>query len=245
MNELRKRILLELFVTPVTMIPLALGFTCFALSYVFGGVLAFLGFAAMALGFGALITNVVFNLKSISQRALKQWRSAEKQKQNQKLDSLDAKLRKTKETDDENHLRNLRELYQAFCDDTSAGRISEHTPPDMLSQIDEIFNACIHSLENSYELFKMAKRMRGDLKKGLQTQRMGMIDDVGESVSEMSRAINEVRSLKLKSKSDDLQRVRDSLSRSLRVCMNRDQARRELTDDDNALAEYAEEYDID
>ena len=232
MKELKKRILLELFVTPATMIPLALGFTFFALSYVFGGILAFLGFVTMVGGVGALIMNLIFNLKVISHRALKQWRNAEKQKQNQKLDSLDAKLTETKETDDEDHLRNLRELYQVFCDDTAAGRISEHTPPDMLHQIDEIFNACINSLENSYDLFKVSKRMQGDLKKGLQTQRKEMIDNVGASVSEMSRAINEVRSLKLKSKSDELQRVRDSLNRSLRVCLHRDRAMRDLSEDE-------------
>lgn len=245
MKELRKRILLELFVTPMTIIPLALGATAFMLSFVFGGVMTFLSFISTLIGFGAMLTNFVFNMKGVSERAMQQWRKSEKKKQDATLDALELKLKRTTDTtDDETHLANLRELYRQFCEDVEQHRISEHTPPDMLDQIDQMFRACVHSLEESYEIYRMTQKMKGDLKKGMSKQRKDMIDNVGKSVSEMANAINEVRSLKLKANNKELDQIRKNLHRSLSVCQNRDQAYSELNDEMDRFDEYTKEYDI-
>lgn len=245
MKELRKRIMLELLVTPMTIVPLALGATAFLLSYVFGGTMAFLAFISTLIGFGAMLTNFVFNMKAVSERALQQWRKSEKQKQDAVLNALSIKLvRTTDTTDDETHLANLRELYRQFCEDLEQHRISEHTPPDMLDQIDQMFKACVNSLEESYEIYRMTQKMKGELKKGMIQQRKDMIDNVGKSVAEMSNAINEVRSLKLKANNKELEQIRKNLSRSLSVCQNRDAAYSELNDEMQRFDDYAKEYDI-
>ena len=115
-------------------------------------------------GFGAMLTNFLFNMKAVSDRAVEQWRKKEQQKQDAELNALELKLKRTTDTtDDESHLINLRELYRQFCDDVAARRISEHTPPDMLDHIDQMFKACVHSLEESYDIYRTAQKMKGDL----------------------------------------------------------------------------------
>lgn len=245
MKDLRKRILLELLVTPMTMIPFMVGATSFMLSFVFGGFMAFVAFVSTLIGFGALLTNMTFNMKGISERALRQWRNNEKQKQEEKLNALDMKLKRTKDTsDDENHLRNMRVLYKQFCEDVENRKISEHTPPDMLAQVDQMFNACVHSLEQSYDIYRTSRKMTGEIKGQLLNQRKEIIDNVGESVTELANAMSEVRSLRLKSSTRELDKIRDNLSRSLQICQNRDAAVVELEDDMSALEKYADEYDI-
>ena len=87
-------------------------------------------------------------------------------------------------------------------------------------------------------------KMKGELKIGMNKQRREMIDNVGKSVMEMSAAINEVRSLKLKSNNNELVQIRKNLKHSLSICQNRDQAYAELNDEMERFDQYTKEYDI-
>lgn len=217
MDDLRKRILLELMITPATVVPVLIGGSLLLLSEIFGGYSAFAGFIGLLVGFGAFLTNLVFNLDHISRRALKQWHDQQLKIREKELDSLDRKLSRTEDTNDENALRNLRVLYKSFGSDVSGEKLSDHIPPQMLQSIDDIFKTCVAKLDRSYEIYRTAGTMTGKLKHDMQRQRMNVITEVESSILELGSVINEVRALKFKNEGNELRQLQKRLSSQLEV----------------------------
>jgi len=244
MSELQKKILLDLVVTPFTVIPGLLGGSLLLLSVAMGGSVAFLGFVCILLGFGSLCTNFVFNLTKISKKAAKEWHDQQQKKKDSDLDTLDRNLEDTRETSDENALRNLRALYSSFCGDFQNGRVSAHVPPAMLSQIDELFEQCIFHLRRSYEIYLQAQQVTGNLKKGLNKQRKELIAEVEKSVETLASVINEVRAMRMKSEKGQLSKLQRRLSSQLQVAKATEESVAAL-DDDVSVEEKYDEYLLD
>ncbi len=216
-TDLKKKILLDLCVTPGTVIPTAIGASLLLLSVVLGTGAAFLGFVCCLLGFGALLTNWVFNLEGISKRAAKEWSQAQQVKKDRELDRLDQNLQQTREVRDETALRNLRALYSSFCADFQEGKLSKTIPPMMLAQIDQIFEKCIVQLGRSYDVWKQTQLVQGDFRSELISQRREMLDEVDTSVELLASAINEVRALRLKTSRSELRQLQEKLASQLSV----------------------------
>jgi len=210
------------------------------LSVVFGGTAAFVGFLCLLAGFGALMTNFVFRLEGVSQNAAKTWHKQQQRNKDSELDRLDRQLQDTRETKDENALRNLRALYTGFCTDFESGKIARTVPTTMLGQIDEIFQSCIHQLSRSYEIWEQCQRVTGSLKKGLDKQRKQMLAEVEESVEVLAQVINEVTALRMETKRGELTRLQKRLSSQLSVAKATEEQVRSL---DNLGEEDPEQYD--
>ena len=218
MEDLRKQIFLELCVTPGTMIPSVLGGTLLLLAFAgLGGPIALFGFICLMVGFGTLVTNIIFRLGHVSQRAAKKWQSQQAAKKNAELDELDKRLTKTRDKRDETALRNLRALYSSFTKDHSDGKVSSSVPATMLGQIDEIFQVCIHQLRTSVEIHDQSKKVSGDLKKTLKEQRDRMVEDVESGVKTLAEVINEVRALSQSTDRRSLQRIQERLNSQLSI----------------------------
>lgn len=217
MNDLKKQIILDLFITPWTVVPFVLGGTLLMLSGILGGSSAFYGFVGITLSFGALLTNWVFNLNQISKNAVDRMHRQEKQKREAELDLLDKKLVRTKGSRDQIALRNLRTLYNSFCEDLRQGKIANNVPPNMIQLIEDIFAECVRNLSRSYDIWRTSKKLEGDLKNDLENQQEHLIEDVEESVKALAETISEVRALNLKTSSNDMQKLRDKLVSQLQV----------------------------
>lgn len=243
MDELKKKILLDLCVTPGTVIPTALGGSLLLLSVAMGGTVAFLGFVCLLFGFGALLTNFVFNLGRISKKAAKEWQQKQQQKRDRDLDALDRKLESTRETADEEALRNLRALYGSFCGDFENGKVSHTVPPTMLGQIDELFEQCIYHLTRSFEIFEQSKQVTGNLRKGLLKQRKELIDEVERSVETLAEVINEVRAMRIQTQKGQLGRLQRKLTGQLSVAKATEEQVRTLDYEADVEDTYGEYLD--
>jgi hypothetical protein len=242
MNELQKKILLDLVITPYTVIPGLLGASLLLLSVAMGGMVTFVGFICLLLGFGSLCINFMFNLTKVSKRAADEWQNTQQKKKDRDLDLLDRNLEDTRETSDENALRNLRALYMSFCGDFQNGRVSAHVPPAMLSQIDELFEQCIFHLRRSYEMYQQAQQVTGNLKKGLNKQRKELIGEVEKSVETLASVINEVRAMRIKSGKGQLSKLQRRLASQLQVAKATEESVAALDgDDEDRYDEYLDD----
>jgi hypothetical protein len=243
MDDLRKRILLELMITPTTVIPVLVGGSLLLLSEILGGYSAFFGFVGLLVGFGAFLTNLVFNLEKISKRALKQWHDQQTKSREKELDSLDRKLARTEDTNDESALRNLRVLYKSFGADIAGGKLSDHVPPQMLQSIDDIFKTCVAKLERSYEIYRTAMTMTGKLKHDMQRQRMNVIIEVEASILELASVINEVRALKFKNEGNELRQLQSRLSSQLEIAKATEEGMASIMRGSDGIDERLKEYE--
>jgi len=216
MDNLRKRIYLALFASPMTVIPTTIGASLLFVSGIFGGNTGFYGILSLLIGCGALLTNFVFNLDKISKNASKKWLEEQQQKKDQDLNALDQRLVQTSDPRDERVLRNLRAIYKGFCDDLKDKQI-DNIPMDMLSTIDELFQSCIKKLEQSLEMHEMANTVTGKIRKQIVMNRETILEDVEQSILDISETIHEVRALRIRTESVDLDQLRERMKNQLQI----------------------------
>jgi len=244
-KELRNRILLDTCVTPGTIIPATLGVSLLMLSVVLGSGVAFFGLMCFLGGVGALATNLLFRMPAVQQQALKEWQRKKQKQRDAELDGLDRKLSRTRETRDENALRNLRAIYTSFCKDYESGKVARTVPPAMLQKIDEIFEACVKELTETAHLHDQSKQVTGDLKKEIKKARKNLLDKIEELVELLVHAVNEVRAIKVESTKGELEELRQKFQSQLEVAIATEERVRELDNlgnpDPNRYAEYLQE----
>jgi hypothetical protein len=239
MDDLRKRILLDLFVTPTTVVPTTIGVSLLMLSAVLGGYTAFAGFLGVLVGFGALLTNLIFNLGRITSRAAKRWHQQQAQKKEAELDELDAKLVQTRDARDQTALRNLRALYRAFCDDVRERKISKNVPATMFTVIEELFKTCINKLERSFDIWTVSQTVTHDIQARLRKQRDDLVTDVEGSVAHLAETIGEVRALTFKTEKAELQQLKRKMVSQLEVAKATEERLASL-DQDTDWSRFAE-----
>lgn len=240
MSELKKRIFIDLISDPFILLPTTIGISLLFLAAILGKGIGLLGLIGLLAGIGIFFSNLILNFDKLSEQALKQIREKEKSHQDANLDALDAKLIKTKGTDDQNALRSLRSLYDSFSDDLQNKRISSCVPLEMLNLVDEIFHACIQKLHRSYDIYQMAQKVNGKLQKDLQKQRSGVLNEVEQSIEKLTIAISEVRTLGMKAEQDTMQELRSRLEMQLEVAKATEESVAALTKstDMNRFSEY-------
>lgn len=242
MDGLKKKILLDCFVTPFTMVPILFGGTLLLLTEFVGPIGDFIGFTSCLVGIGAMATNMIFNLEKITDRATQKWQEGQQKQRERELDTLDHKLAATPWTDDETALRNLRALYSSFCRDFGAGKISSNVPVSLLGQIDDIFNTCVVQLAKSYEVYLQSEEVQGILKKQFLAQRKQMVQDVETSVEQLAQTINEVRAMKMRASRSELTELQKRLHSQLNVAKAVEERMARLEQGDLPVEERLKEY---
>jgi hypothetical protein len=223
MDELRKKVLLDLCITPGTVLPMIAGVSLLMLSSILGAGWGFFGLLCCLVGLGFLVTNYMFNLDSIHARALEQVLAQKKAERNAALDILDGKLSSDRDPRDQDTLRNLRSLYDCFMDDVKEGKISKSVPQSMYKQIEDIFNGCVAQLERQHEIWRTSRKVTGDLRDGLMKQKDAILDEVEKSVQSLADVINEVRALGLKAHTGELSKLQERLGSQLAAAKATDQ----------------------
>lgn len=234
-QDLKTKIMLDTVVTPTTVISLGAGLTLLMLSLILGGYTALLGFTSCLVGVGALIWNFLFNFENIKRKAAQEWAAQAKEEHGRRLDALDAKLVKTRDGRDQTALRDLRVMYSDLQKELETGRINRNVSPEMLAQVDDIFEACVHQLENSYSLWETTRKgISEGLRRQLQEQRDAIIIAVQESVANMAVTINEIRAIRNQTDVRELQALSVKLSRQLDTAKRIEEQFSSLNSDDEA-----------
>ena len=242
MDELRKRILLDLFASPMTVIPTTIGASVLFVSGFFGGNTAFYGILGLLAGCGSLLTNFVFNLDKITKKASNKWLEGLQHIKEHELDALDAKLAQTSDPKDEQMLRNLRAVYNKFCDDLK-NKNNDAIPVDMLGTIDELFQSCIHKLGQSLDMWEMANTLTGKIRINTENNRDLVLEDVERSILDLSETINEVWALRHRSESVGLDRLRERMKTQLQIAKTTEE-RMEKLDQTNEMDRFSEYEDL-
>lgn len=215
-QDLKTKIALDVLVTPWTIVPGTVGFSLLMLSMILGGSIGFIGFCFCLVGLGALTWNFVFNFDHIKKKAAQDWVDKIKKNKDESLNALDRKLVKNKDPRDQTALRDLRVMYGEFQKDIESGKINKGITSDMLYQVDQIFETCVHELEQSFNIWRMMNNKISDnLRIQLQSQREEIIEAVQESVGNMAFVINEIRSVRHQSDANELRNLGQKLTSRL------------------------------
>lgn len=239
MSEFHKRVLLNLFVTPMSLLLGTGGISLLLMSQMLGSVFSgfgFLGFCGLAACVGVIVSNFFCNLGSISKKAFEDIQLREKKKLDDDLDELDTRLSSDRDPRDQTYLREMRETYDSFRGDLQSGQIT--APEKLLKQIDELFKSIVAQLDKQFHIWKSSKKVTGENKKKLLQEREEILAEIGESVASMTKTVEEIRTMHVSSNKGKLREMKRRLDSQLNVTKEIHKHLSQVEDMDSRYSEY-------
>ena len=217
-DAVRRKVLLDIFAAPSTLIPIAGGLTALMASWATNGsaTLNFAGIAGVLAGVGIFASRLILGLDKLTQDAYDFFVERQRADHESALERLDDRLVKDRDSRTQNCLRELRHLYSQLNSKVESGRI---TPAayDVIEGVDKMFNVCVKHLEHTLKLHDTARTMRGPAREKILEQREELIEEVCESVIHLGNTVEQFHLVTTKKNRDDLSRLRAELDESLEI----------------------------
>jgi len=218
LDEVRQKVLLDLFASPGTLIPIVVGLSALMLSWAIGGdaTASAVGIVGVMGGAGHFASRLVLGLESMTQRAYEAILQRDERQRNEALDQLESALRSDKDGRTDACLKQLRQLDDQFRAARAENRlVAKH--PQLLSRMEEIFDASVLQLQRSLELYQLSTKLSGAAKANLLAQREQVIQDVLKTRDHMSATIEQFHTFTINREASDLSRLRSELDETLLV----------------------------
>ena len=222
--DVRRKVLLDLFASPATLLPTVGGLSALILSWAIEGPasLSMLGLAGILGGMGWFATRLILGLEEITSSAYEFVHAQQREKQEEALDSLDNRLRRDRDPRTQESLRQLRELFGKFADDVEAGKINRRTH-EILEIVEELFRTSVSQLEVSYQLWQTSRGLSGEAKQKMLAQRDEVVAEVVDTAGHLSTTIEQFFAFTQKKNKDNLGRLREELDEAIQVARRTEQ----------------------
>ena len=218
MDKVRQKVLLDLFASPWSVVPIAAGLSAWMLSWAVDGSTAMnmLGLAGVFGGIGVMATRLIFGLEQITEDAFKYLTHQQQQEQEQKLDQLTQRLSSDDDPNTQAYLSDLRTLYSSFVEDVEKGKMKVGARP-VLDQVHRLFQAAVKHLEYSYELYSRASELRGSARDKLMEERRRVISEVALTIDHLGTTIQQFHTFRLDNSETELSKLRKELDATMQV----------------------------
>lgn len=242
--SIKKKILLDLVITPMTMIPGMVGVTCLMGGWAIGSsVVSFTGLLGVLVAAGAAGWNFIFNLNEAVERSDRNAQTRKLMEEQSKLDALDKKLVKNKDPRDQSYLRSLRTIHSGFVEDIREGKLSKFVTSKMIQEVNNMFDNYVGLLEYSYEIWERSRTMDGAVKDRIIQQREEILAEVEENVAAFGETVTRLRALSFNDTKTDTTDTQKTLERQLQAAERAQEKMKELSssDDVKRFAEFSQE----
>lgn len=218
MDEVKRKVYLDLFAAPSTLLPLIGGLTALIGSWAMGGseVLTFGGLAGVLGGVGIFATRIIWGLEGMTQRAYEYTLDQQRGELQRKLQGLYDGLVKDGDPRTEKLLLRLCNLYNKLKEDSREGRIPA-TASDVVEGIDQMFHVCVAYLEHSLQLWEQSEELRGPAAATCLRQREEIILEVEHSTQFLEMKLGQLGTISHRRNQQSLSQLRAELDESLRV----------------------------
>lgn len=217
MDSLKKKVLLDLFVSPWTVVPIVGGLSAFLLSWGLDGVTALnlAGLVGVMAGAGIQATRLIFGLEDITADAEKYLREQEAAEETAELDALERRLRKDGDPRTEKCLHNLRVMRAALRSDAE----EDGSPPvlAMKSKVEELYEESVGQLERSFDLWFRARQLPKKAAGPLLEKRRAAVDEVVETINHLAKTIADYHQSRVKKREGGLARLREELDQTVEM----------------------------
>lgn len=222
MDEVKKKVLLDLFVSPWTLVPTVTGLSAWMLSWGVGGntTLNLIGLAGVMIGAGIQATRLIFGVEKLTEQAYGYQEAKKRAEREASLDDLARRLAQDEDNRTQECLRRLRALYGLFEQDPPRGAATIA----IRDNVQRLFAASVRHLEYSYELWEKARRLPPGTRRPLLEQRGAAIDEVVLTVNHLTRTVERYNALQADNDGDDeLARLREELDATIEVARRADE----------------------
>jgi len=223
-KKLKKRVLLRVFGSPVSVLPFMLGVTSITATWALNwnpAIGLFAGVAGILGACGAAVTRLLVNGEKISREVSMELSREEQNAKQKALDELDGQLTSSdKDPRPETALRDLRALLKAFEEaEAACSEIHLSSAIEVQFMVGQMFDQCVQSLQQTLRLWQTAQKLNTTAaRKPLLDQREKTIADVQASIQQLSDTLVALQTMSAGSGSTaELSRIREELDQSLAV----------------------------
>ncbi len=224
MDEVKRKVLLDLFASPGTLVPIVAGISSLMYSWAVGGdptanTIAIVGILG---GIGHFASRLVLKLEDMTQSAYEAILDRHQREQDEALDELEEKLRGDDDDRTQTCLHDLRGLYETFRSGCSEGQmvVSHH---QVVSQVEQIFQASVQQLKRSLELYEFSRNLHGKAKADILAERERVIQEVIATRQHLGSTIEQFQTFATRRNQSELSRLREELDETLRVAQKTEQ----------------------
>ena len=231
MKEVRRKVLLDLFASPLTLLPFVGGVTMLLAAWAMRSApLTFAGLAGILGGIGVFANRMIFGLEKLTNRAYEYVLEKQQNLQIESLRALEDKLQTDRDARTQNLLRQLWNLYKALEKDIKEGKVPA-AAHGVMDSVDRMFHVCMEHLRQSYKLWQTAQETTGRSRENKLRQREELIREVEQSVSHLEQTIDQLQTVSSKRSKSELARLREELDETIRVAKRVEQRTEELVDE--------------
>lgn len=233
-KELKKRVLVHLAASPITLFPFLSGVTYLALYFGFGlrnAALSFASLVAIVFSAGAFLTRLLLGAEGTVKKVAEEIQEERDAAREKDLNNLDEQLQEDKDPRTERCLRDLRKFTGLFRESRDSGDVTTLlTRAEILAKVEELFTACIKSLERSLELWQRAQGIYSKAaQKPILDRRESIIEDVQASIRRLGETYAAMAGLGQGEDSGaELDRIRSEVEQSLAVAQRVDEEMADL-----------------
>lgn len=222
--DVRKKVLMDVFATPGTLLPLVGGLSLMIGGWALGAgaAVGFVGLVGVLAGLGMAATRLIFGLEELTNRAYEYLHDQEWKQQEKALDKLDHRLIRDRDPRTQAALRQVRQIYTGLVGDVKSGKITRNSH-EILQKVEGLFRACVAQLERSYKLWDAARKLSGDARERMLQQREKVVEEVVGSAEHLDRTIAQLRALTAKPEEDDMAQMRSELDEAIEVARRTEQ----------------------
>jgi len=218
LDEVKQKVLLDLFASPGTLAPLVIGLSSLMYAWAIGGdsIAGAVGIIGVLGGIGHFASRLVFGLDGMTQRAYEAYLQKDRQARQTALDDLERNLKFDNDRRDETVLHQLRQMIDAFTANCQKQRldVKHHL---LILQVEEIFDASVEQLKRAWELAQLSETLAGGAKKQILNQREQILLDVIETRDHLEETIQQFYSFAGGKSTTELKSLRHELDESLQV----------------------------
>lgn len=219
-NEVRKKVLLDLFGHPTTLFPAFGSAAAFILAWAtaWNPVLLLGSILSGLVAAGAFATRLAVGGEELFERQKRYIEEQELQEENEYLDDLDERLCRDRDPRDQTCLREIRSMVNELREQVKEGELTPGGEA-LLRTVKQMFDACVVLLEESYAIYETYKKMEKgtDARNRLKAEREKKIVQCLEAADHLRTAIKQFHEARAESNGTNLDQLRRDLDRQIEV----------------------------
>lgn len=185
------------------------------------------GLAGVLGGIGWFATRFIFQLDSISEKAMRDLAAEALQKEEKHLNELQKRLSADKDPRTEQYLILLRE-NRSQLEQVARTPGMELRSLEIVKQARQLFWAATEQLDQSLKMYQLAQKLSGTEKQVVLAQRERCLGEALESAEHLREAVGAFRQLTDKSLEKDVDSLQLELAESIRAAKRSEERVREL-----------------
>ena len=229
MDEVKRKVYLDLFASAYSLITFAGGLTSLMASWAIGGnpTLTMAGIAGVLGAIGVTASRLIWGIEGLTERAYGYQVDKQQKDHERKLDKLDEKLTSDRDPRTQTCLRELRLLYGSLQQAAKKGNINTASY-EIIEGVGKVFDESVKQLEHSHSLWETARRMHGPARDTMLLQRDDIVKEVVATVVEVGGMVERYLLNETKRNKSELRKVRLELDESIEAARRAEERTAEL-----------------